>query len=173
MKKIISIYGRAASGKTTQADLLVEKYDFHQFGMGDRLRAEIESGSPLGQEIKPFVEAGALIPDELMEKVLGNVFVQERESGLLFEGFPRMISQVEMMVQALEESDSNLDAVFYLKISTEEAIRRIQARAEITGRDDDKDPEAIRTRLEVFEQESPAVLDFYRQNGKLVEIAPN
>jgi len=170
MKKIISIYGRAAAGKTTQANLLQEKYGFHQFGMGERLRAEIESGSELGQKMKPYVDAGTLIPDELMEKTLGNVFVETKESGLMFDGFPRMIGQAEMMEEALKESGSELDVMFYLNVSTEEAVERIQARAEATGREDDKNPEVVRTRLAVFDQESIAVLDYYRQAGKLIEL---
>ncbi|MFZ4648094.1 MAG: adenylate kinase family protein [Patescibacteria group bacterium] len=170
MKKIISIYGRAASGKTTQADLLETKYGFHQFGMGDRLRDEIESGSELGQKIQPFVDKGVLIPDELMEKVLGNVFVETKESGLMLEGFPRMIGQAKMMEIALKESSSELDAMFYLNVSTDEAISRIQKRAEIGGREDDKNPEVVRTRLKIFDKESIAVLDYYRQAGKLIEI---
>lgn len=170
MKKIISIYGRAAAGKTTQANLLHEKYGFHQFGMGERLRAEIESGSELGQKMKPYVDAGTLIPDELMEKTLGNVFVETKESGLMFDGFPRMIGQAEMMEEALKESGSELDVMFYLNVSTEEAVERIQARAEATGREDDKNPEVVRTRLAVFDKESVAVLNYYRQAGKLIEL---
>ncbi len=170
MKKIISIYGRAAAGKTTQADLLQEKYGFHQFGMGERLRAEIESGSELGQKIQPFVQGGILIPDEFMEKILGNVFTEEKENGLMFDGFPRIVGQAEMMAHALKKSDSELDAMFYLKVSTDEAIRRIQARAEIGGREDDKNPEVVKTRLAVFDQESTAVLAYYRQAGKLIEL---
>lgn len=170
MKKIISIYGRAAAGKTTQADLLADKYGFHQFGMGDRLREEIESESELGKKIKPFVDEGVLIPDELMEKVLGNVFVEAKNSGLMFDGFPRIIGQAKMMQNALTQSGSEFDVMFYLNVSTEEAIRRIQLRAEAGGREDDKNPEVVRTRLAVFDQESTAVLDFYRQHGKLIEI---
>lgn len=170
MNKIISLYGRAAAGKTTQANLLHEKYGFYQFGMGERLRAEIESGSELGEKIRPYVEAGTLIPDELMEKTLGNVFMEIKESGLMFDGFPRMIGQAEMMEEALKDSSSELDFMFYLNVSTEEAVRRIQARAEATGREDDKDPEVVRMRLSIFDQESGSVLDYYRQAGKLIEI---
>ncbi len=170
MKKIISLYGRAAAGKTTQANLLHEKYGFYQFGMGERLRAEIESGSELGEKMRPYVEAGTLIPNELMEKTLGNVFVETKDDGLMFDGFPRMIDQAKMMEDALEASSSELDFMFYLKVSTEEAVRRIQARAELTGREDDKNPEVVKMRLAVFDQESTAVLDYYRQNGKLIEI---
>ena len=70
MKKIISLYGLAAAGKTTQANLLCKKYGFQPFGMGETLRAEIASGSELGAEIKKSVDQGVLIPDELMVQVL-------------------------------------------------------------------------------------------------------
>lgn len=170
MKKIISIYGRAASGKTTQANLLHEKYGYYQFGMGERLRAEIESGSDLGNKMKPFVDAGLLIPDELMQKTLGNIFLETKESGLMFDGFPRIIGQVTMMENALVESDSQLDLVIYLNVSTEEAMERLTARAEADGREDDKDPEVVKTRLAVFDKESVEILDYYRKSGKLIEL---
>ncbi|MCX6795387.1 MAG: nucleoside monophosphate kinase [Candidatus Falkowbacteria bacterium] len=141
-----------------------------QFGMGDRLRDEIESGSALGQEITPFVTKGVLIPDELMEQVLGNVFAETKESGLMFEGFPRMIGQVHMLEHALKENELALDLMIYLNVSTDEAVRRIKERAENGGREDDKNSEVIRTRLAIFDQESTAILDFYRQAGKLIEI---
>jgi len=170
MGKIICLYGLAASGKTTQAELIKNDFGFIQFGMGDRLRAEISSGSDLGQKIKTFVDAGILISDELMMEVIKNVGAEIKENGIIFDGFPRIISQAKMLEKIGEELGEDVYKFFYLKISPEEALRRIRARAELTGRSDDKDEDVVKNRFGVFERESKILLDYYGQSGKLVEI---
>jgi adenylate kinase len=170
MKKIISLYGLAAAGKTTQADLLCEKYGFRQFGMGETLRAEIESGSELGQEIKKSVDQGVLIPNELMEQVLKKIDVSIKETGLVFDGFPRMIPQAKMLDKIMTEMNLDFDLFILLDISYGEAQKRISDRAEVGGRADDKDPKVVANRLEVFRQESTQLIDYYQKQGKFVRI---
>ncbi len=170
MSKIICIYGLPASGKTTQAELINKDYKLLQFGMGDRLRSEIASGSKLGQEIKKYVDEGTLIPDDLMKEVIKNVGGQIKENGIIFDGFPRIISQAKMLEAISEELDQEINHFFYLKISKDEALRRIKARAELTGRKDDKDEDAVRNRMGVFEKESEILMDYYKESGKLIEI---
>ncbi len=170
MGKIICLYGLAACGKTTQAELIKNEFGFIQFGMGDRLREEIASGSDLGQKIKTFVDAGILITDDLMKEIIKNVGSEIKENGIVFDGFPRIISQAKMLEEISKELGEEIHKFFYLKVSPEEALRRIAARAELTGRSDDKDEDAIKNRFGVFERESKILLDYYRKNGKLVEI---
>ncbi len=170
MKKIISLYGPAAAGKTTQADLLCKKYGFRQFGMGDTLRAEIASGSELGAEIKKSVDAGVLIPDELMIQILKKIGSDIKETGIVFDGFPRMISQAEMLDKIVRENESDIDLFILLNISFEEAQKRIGERAEKTGRADDKDLKVVENRLDVFRQESIPLISHYKERGKFVEI---
>lgn len=170
MGKIICLYGLAACGKTTQAELIKNEFGFIQFGMGDRLREEIASGSNLGQKIKTFVDAGTLITDDLMGEVIKNIGSEIKENGIIFDGFPRMISQAKMLEEIGAELGEEIHKFFYLKISPKEALRRIAARAELTGRTDDKDKDAIKNRFGVFERESKILLDYYGQNEKLVEI---
>ena len=170
MKKVISIYGLPASGKTTQAEKLNQEFGWIQFGMGDRLREEIASGSELGKEINKSVSAGVLIPDELMIQIIKNIGPQIKEKGIIFDGFPRMYSQTIMAEEILKEIDMEFDKFFLLKVSPEEALRRIEARSVISGRADDKDADAIRNRMGVFERESKILIDYYQKIGKLVEI---
>ncbi len=170
MKKVISLYGLPACGKTTQAEKLSKEFGLYQFGMGDRIRAEIQSGSELGQKIKVMNDAGVLVPDELMIEIIKHCGDQARETGMIFDGFPRMASQAEMLDDILSKSGLTIDRLFYLKISREEAIRRINERAAITGRADDKDLDAVNNRLGVFNEQSTALLDHYRKQGKLIEI---
>jgi adenylate kinase len=170
MKKIICLYGLPACGKTTQAEKLTTEYGYSYFGMGERLRAEVASGSKLGERIKNYLTEGTLIPDDCMIEVIKNVGMEIKEKGIVFDGFPRMISQAYMMEEIIKEIDMKVDAFICLNVSPEEALRRIEDRAKINERHDDKDANAIKNRMDVFKQESTILMDYYRQQNKLVEI---
>jgi len=105
-----------------------------------------------------------------MEKVIENVGDKIKESGIIFDGFPRIISQAEMLSRIGKHIGQDVSNFIYLKISPETALARIAARAEITGRSDDKDADAVKNRMGVFEKESGFLLDYYGKQGTLVEI---
>jgi len=170
MPKIISIYGLPACGKTTQAEKLKQEFGLYHFGMGNKIRAEIRSGSGLGQKIQVMHDSGTLLPDELMIQIIKNCGDQAAETGMIFDGFPRMISQAEMLEKILAEKNLTIDKFFYLKISRAEAIKRLNARAAITGRADDTDIDAVNNRFGVFQEQSTGLINYYRERGKLVEI---
>lgn len=170
MKKIICLYGRPASGKTTQAKRLIAEFDYSYFGMGERLRSETDSGSDLGRKIQSYVDRGTLIPDDYMIKIIEDVGRKMEKNILIFDGFPRMISQARMLEKIIQKSDLEMEAFVYLKVSTDEARRRIKSRSETSQRKDDQNIEAVQNRLDVFERESLPLLDYYRQLGKLIEI---
>ncbi|HTW96796.1 MAG TPA: adenylate kinase [Candidatus Methylomirabilis sp.] len=170
MKKIISLYGLPACGKTTQAEKLAKKFGFYQFGMGDKIRAEIKAGTELGQKIKAMNDQGILVPDELMIEIIKNCGRQAEKNGIVFDGFPRIISQAKMLDMVLAEAEQKIDAFFILKISRAEAINRINQRATLTGRADDKDLEVINNRLGIFNEQSAVLIDYYRTQGKFIEI---
>lgn len=170
MGKIIILYGLPAAGKTTQAELLFKKYDLYQFGMGDKLRAEINSGTELGKKIQTTVASGQLVSDELIKGVLQNVKMQAQETGIVFDGFPRMMPQARLLDEMLKEIDLNVDLFVLLKISPEEAEKRISARAQTGTRGDDKDPKVINSRIDVFRKESLPLIAHYESQGKFLEI---
>ncbi len=172
MKKIICLYGQPGCGKTTQSDLLAAEFGFSQFGMGDRLREEIASGSILGQKIKPHVDAGVLIPDDLMAEIIKEAGQDAGEVGLIFDGFPRMTSQAAMLDEILAGLGLKVDAFVYLHLSAEDALARIKSRAALAGggREDDTDETAIKNRFGVFEKQSVPLLDLYRDRGLLQEV---
>lgn len=170
MNKIISLYGLPACGKTTQAKKIAKEFGLYHFGMGNKIRTEIESGSELGQKIRIMHDSGILIPDELMLEIIKNCGNQAKETGMIFDGFPCMVPQAIMLDEILNKSEIKIDKFFYLKVSKEEAIKRLNARAVLTGRADDTDIEAINNRFGVFQEQSASLMDYYRQRGKLVEI---
>lgn len=170
MKKVIVIYGLAAAGKTTQADLLAKKYGFYQFGMGDRLRAEINSGSELGKKIADTVASGLLVSDELIAGVLHNIQKPAQKTGIIFDGFPRMVPQAKLLDSMLAEVGLEVDLFILLDITMAEAEKRIAARAAATGRSDDQDKAVVNNRLEVFRQESEPLIARYEAAQKFIRI---
>ena len=171
MKKIICLYGPPGAGKTTQADLLVSQYGFTKFGMGERLRAEIASGSLLGKNIKPHVDKGVLIPDEYMAQIVKEAEKMSGEAGLIFDGFPRIVSQALMLDTIVASIDLKINSFIYLQLSPEKSLSRIKERYLIdSSRQDDIDEEAIKNRFAVFEKESISLLDFYKQRKLLSKI---
>lgn len=170
MGKIIVLYGLPASGKTTQAELLFKKYGFYQFGMGDKLRAEIASGTELGKKIQATVASGQLVSDELIKGVLQNIKTQALDTGIVFDGFPRMMPQARLLDEMLAEVNLEVDLFVLLKIRPEEAEKRIGDRALTGDRGDDKDPKVINSRMEVFRQESIPLIAHYETRGKYLEV---
>ncbi|MCX6779117.1 MAG: nucleoside monophosphate kinase [Candidatus Magasanikbacteria bacterium] len=170
MFKIICLYGRPASGKTTQAAKIAEEFGFQQFGMGDRLREEIQSNSPLGQKIKSFVDQGILITDEIMEQVIKNIKINPENKGVVFDGFPRMLSQAKMLEKIIQESNFEFIGFFNLKVSTKTALQRIATRGATENRSDDKDEETVKNRLDIFAEESVPLIEHYKNKNYLVEI---
>lgn len=170
MGKIIVLYGLPAAGKTTQADLLFKKYGLYQFGMGDKLRAEINSGTELGKKIQETVTNGRLVSDDLIIQVLHNVQEQAKTTGIVFDGFPRMAPQAKLLDEMLEEIGLTVDRFILLAITPEEAEKRIDARATIGGRSDDKDKQVVNNRLDVFRQEAGPLIDHYQKQNKFTEI---
>ena len=105
-----------------------------------------------------------------MIQIIKNCGEQAKETGMIFDGFPRMISQAEMLEKILTEEKLTIDKFIYLKISREEAIKRLNARAAITGRADDTDIDAVNNRFGVFQEQSTGLINYYREQGKLVEV---
>jgi adenylate kinase len=170
MGKIIIMYGLPAAGKTTQARLIAEKYGLYHFAMGEKLREQIASGSELGQKIKSTVDSGLLVSDELILEVLRDVKNQALETGIVFDGFPRIIDQAILLDQMLEEVGLEVNAMCLLKVSSEEVERRINDRIAVENRGDDKDKSVVENRMNVFLKESIPLSAHYQSKGKFYEI---
>jgi len=170
MGKIIIMYGLPAAGKTTQARKLAEKYGLYHFAMGEKLREQIASGSELGQKIKSTVDSGLLVSDELILEVLRDVKNQAVETGIIFDGFPRIIDQAILLDQMLAEVNLEVSALCLLKISSEEVDKRINDRIATENRGDDKDKSVVENRMNVFLKESIPLSEHYRAKDKFYEL---
>jgi adenylate kinase len=159
----IVLLGAPGSGKGTQAELIVGKYQIVHVSTGDLLRAEVTAGTDLGLKAKNIMDAGDLVPDEIMlamiEDRLGKPDV---ENGFLLDGFPRTLPQAEALDQLLGKLGQPLDAVLFFDVDYSEIMTRLLARK----RADDNE-ETIRNRLEVYEAQTAPLIDYYKAKGNL------
>ena len=180
------LLGGPGAGKGTQANYVKERYQIPQISTGDMLRAAVKAGTNLGKAAKGYMDAGKLVPDEV---IIG--LVKERiqeadcEKGFLFDGFPRTIPQAD----AMKEAGVPIDAVVDINVPDEEIIKRMSGRRahlesgrtyhvifnppkeegkdDVTGeplvqRDDDKE-ETVRKRLEVYHDQTEPLIDYYKK----------
>ncbi|MCR5708938.1 MAG: adenylate kinase [Bacteroidales bacterium] len=165
------IFGPPGAGKGTQAVLLVERFNLRHVSTGDLLRREIAAGSELGLKAKSLIDAGQLVPDEVVEGMIASEIASHPEvKGFLFDGFPRTIAQAEHLDAILAARDEKVDAVLSLMIPDQTVLERIKHRAEIENRADDTDEEIIRTRIENYHAKTEPIIDYYRGKGAYREI---
>ena len=166
----ILLLGPQGSGKGTQAKRISAEYGIPHIATGDMLRAAIASGTPLGQQVRPILEKGELVPDELMiELIRERLEEPDAADGFVLDGFPRTTPQAEALDAMLREIGRELTVVFALQVSDEICIERLLRRAREEQRPDDT-PEAIRTRLELYHRETEPLIEHYRTLGVLVPI---
>jgi adenylate kinase len=158
----ILILGPQGSGKGTQAKRIAAAYDAPHVATGDILRAAVANGSELGKQVRPILERGDLVPDELMVGLIRERLAEE--DAFVLDGFPRTVAQAEALDAMLDEIGKPLDAVILLRVSDEVATERLEARAAQEGRADDS-PEAIRNRLRLYHELTEQVVDRYQLAG--------
>ena len=158
----ILILGPQGSGKGTQAKRIAAEYDAPHVATGDILRAAVANGSELGHQVRPILERGDLVPDDLMVGLIRERLAEE--DAFVLDGFPRTVAQAEALDAMLDELGEPLDAVILLRVSDEVATDRLEARARAEGRADDS-PEAIRNRLRLYHELTEQVVDRYQLAG--------
>lgn len=169
----IVIFGAPGSGKGTQSENLIKKYNLAHISTGDVLRAERDSGSDLGKLAESYMSKGQLIPDELMIDILANVFDQKIKNGncngVIFDGFPRTIPQGKALSEMLEKRGEKISAVISLEVPENELIDRLLKRGQLTGRTDDNH-DTIKSRLDVYYNQTTPLKEVYEKEGKLFSI---
>ena len=158
----ILILGPQGSGKGTQAKQIAAAYGVPHVATGDILREAVANGSELGAQVRPILERGDLVPDDLMVGL-----IRERlsdEESFVLDGFPRTMAQAEALDSMLDEIGKPLDAVILLQVSDDVATARLRERAAQEGRADDS-PEAIANRLRLYHELTELVVDRYQLAG--------
>lgn len=169
----IILGGAPGSGKGTLSDIIVRNYGLQHLSTGDVLRAEIASGSKLGQEINDIISLGNLIPDEQMIELLKNYInsLPQGCKGVIFDGFPRTVEQAHALTAMLDEHQ--MDA-YMLDLYAEEdvIIERLLNRGKTSGRADDN-LETIKKRLRIYNETTRPISDYYLRRHKYFLINSN
>lgn len=163
---ILILIGAPGSGKGTQAEYLRKKYNITHLSTGDMLRENVGECTELGNKANEYMQRGELVPDKLIiDMISERTSKDDCKNGFLLDGFPRSLPQAEALDEMLLEKGLELCAVVNLIVDEEELIKRLLGR----GRADDNE-ETIRNRLNVFNDQTSPVLDYYREQDKVKDI---
>ncbi len=194
----IILLGGPGAGKGTQAKKLVDKYGIPQISTGDMLRAALKEGTALGLEAKKFMEAGKLVPDEVVIGLIEErIKLDDCKKGFMLDGFPRTVGQADALKKVLDSMSLKIDHVVSIDVANEELVARLTGRrtckacgsgfhvlfdppkkegvcdkcgGELYQRADDNE-ETIRSRLKVYDDQTAPLIEYYKKAGLLRPIA--
>ena len=164
------IIGPPGSGKGTQAERISERLGVVAISTGDIFRAHVKGGTPLGVEATRYMDAGDFVPDSVTNEMVRNRLSQDDAgSGFLLDGYPRTVAQVDYLDGILAAGEQELGVVLQLTADDEELVSRLLGRARETGRSDDNES-VIRHRLDLYHQQTEAVVARYAGRGILARV---
>ena len=166
----IVIFGPPGAGKGTQSKYLVNKLKAFQISTGDLLRDEINKNSEIGKSIINDMNDGKFVSDNVVNKLIKNLISDpQKKNRLIFDGYPRSLSQAKNLNLLLEESNQKIDLILFLNVDKETIIKRLEKRKIIENRSDD-DSETILKRYDTYMKTTKPVLNFYSSNPNFREI---
>ena len=169
----IILFGPPGAGKGTQSKYLVKKLNAFQISTGDLLREEIKKNSNIGKAISHDMNEGKFISDEIVNELIKNLVSDpKKKNRLIFDGYPRSLSQAENLNSLLKETSQKIDLIIFLNVDKDTIVKRIEKRKAIENRSDD-DTNTILKRYDKYMKTTQPVLNFYSENSNFKEIEGN
>jgi adenylate kinase len=163
----VLLIGAPGSGKGTQAVRLAEQFNLAHISSGDLLRQHVKDGTAIGRQVKEYVERGDLVPDQIVMDMLRKpVVAANANGGYILDGFPRTLQQAEIAYVTARDLGVAVNIAVHLDVDREELVRRLLAR----GRGAEDTQEVIDHRLQVYEEHTKPMLDYYATREKLVRV---
>jgi|TARA_B100000123_G_scaffold246244_1_gene202572 adenylate kinase len=166
----IILFGPPGAGKGTQAKYLVKKLNAFQISTGEILREEIKKNTEIGKKISHNMNDGKFVSDEIVNNLIKDiVFDIKKKDRLIFDGYPRSLTQAKNLNQLLDETKQKIDFIFFLNVNKETILSRIKKRKVLENRSDD-DSDTIIKRYDTYMETTKPVLDYYSKNQNFKEI---
>jgi adenylate kinase len=165
------LFGPPGSGKGTQSENIIDANGLQHLSTGNLLRSEITNSTPLGLKAKTFMDAGQLVPDEVVIGMVDNFMNAHPEAkGFLFDGFPRTTAQCIALDALLQQKGTEINVVLALEVTEEELVKRLLGRGATSGRSDDTNETIIRARIQEYHDKTTAVATYYAQFNKVISV---
>jgi adenylate kinase len=167
--EVILLMGPPGAGKGTQGDKLARARRLHKLSTGDMLRHHVREQTDLGKQAKQIMDAGDLVPDTLIVNMVEATIDELAEVRVLLDGFPRTTAQAEALDNLLTRHQASLTAAVLLEVPQEKLIERLLKRAQDEGRSDDNEA-TIRNRMNVYNEQTKPLVDYYESHGVLRHV---
>lgn len=168
----IVLFGPPGSGKGTQAQNLIEKFNLKQISTGDLFRFNMKNNTELGQLAKSYIDKGELVPDQVTIDMLTDELKKPSDAkGFIFDGFPRTAIQTQALEQIVKEVlNADIHVCLSLIVEDKVLVERLLKRGQTSGRTDDSNQEIISNRIKEYYAKTAEVAELYKQQGKYVEV---
>lgn len=165
------LFGPPGAGKGTQSEKLISEYNLVHISTGDLLRGEMKAGTELGLKAKSLIEKGQLVPDEVVIGMIKSKLEGSKgANGFIFDGFPRTVGQAEALDILLSDIGTSITCMLALEVTEEELTKRLLERGKESGRADDKDESIIKNRINVYNNETLPVANYYKAQNKFHSV---
>lgn len=167
----IVLFGAPGCGKGTQSEILEERFSLRHISTGNIIRQQIAAKTELGLQMQECIERGELAPDQLVIDMIAEYVATHQEgAGVIFDGFPRTTAQAEAFDKILAAHNQQVGVMINMEVPEDELVKRILLRGKDSGRADDQSEDIIRNRIEVYNQQTAIVADYYRAQGKFESV---